>query len=155
MIYRAYKNVDVKMISALYGWELPVLHYHKETVSYPYPYLVVITQLFSWIIFINDCIFIFTGSLGWFFSWSYMLYRKLGVKKCSKLSQRNGKLPLSRQKQGNYPVFPVYAVKESYLQKYLSWRFYVLTKIPKTWWTLSITELSWVFPDDVDLAKIP
>ena len=28
-------------------WELPVLHYHKIMVIYPYPFLVVITQLFS------------------------------------------------------------------------------------------------------------
>ena len=28
-------------------WELPVLHYHGIMVIYPYPFLVVITQLFS------------------------------------------------------------------------------------------------------------
>ena len=28
-------------------WDLPVLHYHKIMVIYPYPFLVVITQLFS------------------------------------------------------------------------------------------------------------
>ena len=33
-------------------------------VIYPYPFLVVITQLFSWIIFINYCICILTGSPG-------------------------------------------------------------------------------------------
>ena len=32
----------------------------------PVPFLVVISQLFSWIIFINDCICILTGSLGQF-----------------------------------------------------------------------------------------
>ena len=45
-------------------WDLPVLHYHKILVIHPYPFLVVITQLFSWIILINDCIFILTGSPG-------------------------------------------------------------------------------------------
>ena len=30
----------------------------------PYPFLVVITQLFSCIIFINDCICVLTGSPG-------------------------------------------------------------------------------------------
>ena len=43
-------------------WDLPVLHYHEIMVIYPYPFLVVITQLFSCIIFINDCIYILTGS---------------------------------------------------------------------------------------------
>ena len=28
-------------------WGLPVLHYHKIMVIYPYPFLVVMTQLFS------------------------------------------------------------------------------------------------------------
>ena len=41
---------------------LPVLHYHKIMVIYLYPFLVVVTQLFSWIIFITDCICILTGS---------------------------------------------------------------------------------------------
>ena len=45
-------------------WDLPVLHYHKIMVIYPYPFLVVMTQLFSWIIFINDCICVLTGSPG-------------------------------------------------------------------------------------------
>ena len=43
-------------------WELPVLHYQKIMVIYPFPFLVVITQLFSCIIFINGCIYILTGS---------------------------------------------------------------------------------------------
>ena len=45
-------------------WDLPVLRYHKIMVIYPYPFLVVITQLFSCIIFNNDCICILTGSPG-------------------------------------------------------------------------------------------
>ena len=28
-------------------WELPVLRYHKILLTYPYPFFVVITQLFS------------------------------------------------------------------------------------------------------------
>ena len=43
-------------------WELPVLYHHEIMVIYPYPFWVVITQLFSWIILINDCICILTGS---------------------------------------------------------------------------------------------
>ena len=31
----------------LHRWELPVLHYHYIMVIYPYPFLVVITQLLS------------------------------------------------------------------------------------------------------------
>ena len=51
-----YKRLCVNHI-----WELPVLHYHKIMVIYPYPFLVVIIQLFSCIIFINGCICILTG----------------------------------------------------------------------------------------------
>ena len=43
-------------------WDLPVLRYHEIMVIYPYPFLVVITLLLSWIIFINDFICILTGS---------------------------------------------------------------------------------------------
>ena len=39
-------------------WELPVLHYQEIMVIYPFTFLVVITQFFSCIIFINDCIYI-------------------------------------------------------------------------------------------------
>ena len=45
-------------------WDLTVLRYHEIMVTYPYPFLVVITQFFSCIIFINDCICILTGSPG-------------------------------------------------------------------------------------------
>ena len=45
-------------------WDLPVLRYHKIMVIYPYPFLVVITQLFSCIIFINEFTCILTGSPG-------------------------------------------------------------------------------------------
>ena len=45
-------------------WDLPVLRYLKIMVIYPYPFLVVINQLFSCIIFIDDCICILTGSPG-------------------------------------------------------------------------------------------
>ena len=46
--------------------ELPVIHYHQIMVIYPYPLLVVITQFFYSITFINDCICILTGSSGWY-----------------------------------------------------------------------------------------
>ena len=44
--------------------ELTVICYPILMVIYPYPFLVVITQLFSSIIIINDCIYILTGSPG-------------------------------------------------------------------------------------------
>ena len=43
---------------------LPVLRYHKIMLIYPYSFWVVITPLFSWIIFINDFICILTVSFG-------------------------------------------------------------------------------------------
>ena len=52
------------MASVLHRWDLPVLRYHKVMVIYPYHFLVVIDQLFSCIIFINDCICTLTGSPG-------------------------------------------------------------------------------------------
>ena len=55
---------NILQYTANHRWDLPVLHYHKIMVIYPYPFLVVITQFFSWVIFINCCIFIFTGSSG-------------------------------------------------------------------------------------------
>ena len=36
--------------ASVHRWELPVLHYQKIMVIYPYPFLVVIAQLFSWMI---------------------------------------------------------------------------------------------------------
>ena len=57
----------VEMPIVRYGnhrWELPVLRYHKILVIYPYTFFVVINQLFSNIIFINDYICILTGSPG-------------------------------------------------------------------------------------------
>ena len=37
-------------------WELNFLHYHEIMVLYPYPFLVLITLFFSWIVFIHYCI---------------------------------------------------------------------------------------------------
>ena len=48
--------------SSGYIWDLLVFCYHEIMVIYPYPFLVVINQFFSWIIFIPDCICILTGS---------------------------------------------------------------------------------------------
>ena len=42
------------------------------------------------------------------FWWSYMLYEKLGVSIILQFSQRNGKLPLTQWKQGNYPLITIY-----------------------------------------------
>ena len=59
-----YKIIVFLTTTGEHRWDLPVLHYHKIMVIYPYPFLVVINQLFSWIIFINDCISILIGSSG-------------------------------------------------------------------------------------------
>ena len=57
-------EVEVASPCAWHRWDLPVLHYREIMVIYPYPFLVVITQLFSCVIFINDCIRILTGLPG-------------------------------------------------------------------------------------------
>ena len=57
-------SVTVKNSSEKNRWELPVTHYHEIMAIYPYPFLVVFTQFFSWIIFNNYCISILNGSPG-------------------------------------------------------------------------------------------
>ena len=47
-------NKPLRTTTPGHRWDLPVLHYHKIMVIYPYPFLVVIIKLFSCIIFIND-----------------------------------------------------------------------------------------------------
>ena len=68
----------------------------------------------------NDCVCISTGSPGSYFSLSYMLYKKLGIMRILQLSQHNGKLSLPRQKQGNYPVIPIYACEVDYFHCYIN-----------------------------------
>ena len=65
-IYLVYYKLEEANRSTPYTdrWDLPFLRYHKIMVIYPYPLLVVITPLFSCIIFINDCICILNGSPG-------------------------------------------------------------------------------------------
>ena len=48
----------------------------------PYPFFVVISQLFSWIIFINNCICILTGLYGYFLH-DCICYTKFGGNKNS------------------------------------------------------------------------
>ena len=43
----------------LHRRELSVLHYYKIMAIYPNSFLVVTTQLLSWIIFINDSIYVY------------------------------------------------------------------------------------------------
>ena len=65
-------------------------------VNYPYPFLVVMTQLFSWLIVIIDCICLLTGSPR-FKNHARIYYtEKMGVTEFSKLSQLNDKLALPR-----------------------------------------------------------
>ena len=58
--------------------KLPVLHYEKLLVIYPYTFLVVITQLFSWIFFNNDCICILTGSPVYYLFMIMYFIQKIG-----------------------------------------------------------------------------
>ena len=60
-------------------WELLVMNYHKIMVICPYPFLVVINQLLSWIRFINDCICILTSSSGSYFFMTIYVIQKSGV----------------------------------------------------------------------------
>ena len=50
--------------SEQHRWGLHVLYYHNIMVFPHYYFLVLITQMFYWLIFINDCISILTGSSG-------------------------------------------------------------------------------------------
>ena len=59
-----------------------------------YSWLYMYINWFTRIIFICDCIY-YTRYWGW--------------QELSRFSQHNGKLPLTRWKQGNYPVIPIYA----------------------------------------------
>ena len=45
---------------------------------YPHPFFVAITQLFSLIIFINDCICILSGSPGYYFLMIVYVIQKIG-----------------------------------------------------------------------------
>ena len=60
----AYRHIQKLHVNppGWHRWELPVLHYHKIMGIYPYPFFVVINQLFSCIIFINGCICILNDS---------------------------------------------------------------------------------------------
>ena len=62
-------------------WDLPVLRYHKIMVIYPYPFLVVITKLFSCIICINDCICILAGSPRYYILMIIYVILKMGVRR--------------------------------------------------------------------------
>ena len=62
-IYRKkWENNPVVLDAYAHRWWLPVLCYHKIMVIYPYPFLVAINLLFSWIIFIYYCICLWTIS---------------------------------------------------------------------------------------------
>ena len=59
-----FESSDEKSDTEDHIWELPVLRYHKIMVIYLYPFFMVITQFSSYIILINYCIHILTGSPG-------------------------------------------------------------------------------------------
>ena len=63
--------------------EFPVIHYHEIMLIYYYPFLVVITQLLSWIIFVNIRICILTGPHGYIFFVIVYVKWKIGGNKNS------------------------------------------------------------------------
>ena len=44
----------------------------------------------------------------------YVITTNRGLREFSKLSERNGKLPLTQLEQGNYPVIPIYVIQTVY-----------------------------------------
>ena len=93
-----------------YRRELPILHYQKIMVICPYPFLMVVTQLFSWIMCINYCICILTGSPGLYF-YDHLCYTKnLVVMIIIQLSKRHINLTLPHLKQGNYLLVIIYGL---------------------------------------------
>ena len=64
-------------------WKLTVLHYNKIMLIYLYPFLLVITQFFTCIICIIDCICILTGSPGYYFFMIVYVIRKIESNKNS------------------------------------------------------------------------
>ena len=68
----------------------------------------VVTQLLSRIRFINDCIFMLTGSPGKYAYYCICYLKKLGVTIILQFSQRNGKLTLPWKRQVNHPVITIY-----------------------------------------------
>ena len=75
----------------------------------PYPCLMVITQLLSWIICINGCICILTASPVQYLLMIVYVIQKLGVRRILQFYQRNGKSPWPLGKQRNFGVIPIYA----------------------------------------------
>ena len=64
-------------------WELPVIHFHKIRLIYPYHFLLVITLLLSYIIFMNDSICILTYSRGYYLFMIKYVIQKNGSNKNS------------------------------------------------------------------------
>ena len=71
--------VFIVVYGMYHRWELTVLRYHKILVIFPYPFFVVINQLFSNIIFINYCICILTGSPGKYLFMIVYVIQKMGL----------------------------------------------------------------------------
>ena len=63
LVFELYSIIKIYLADA-HRWYLPVLRYREIMVIYSYPFLEVVTLLFSWVIFISDCIYILTGSPG-------------------------------------------------------------------------------------------
>ena len=93
----------------MHRWERPVINYHEIMVIYPYHFLVITTQSFSWIIFINDCIGILTGPHGYYLLMIIYVIQKLGVNDNSPtFINVMVNYHYHWQKQVNYPIITVY-----------------------------------------------
>ena len=80
----------------------------------PLPFFVVITQLFSWIIFFHDCIHILTALRVWYFYLIIYIIQEIGDnEKFYRFSQHIDKLLLPKWKQGNYPVIHIYSIQST------------------------------------------
>ena len=72
--------VDVKSLTNYFSAYMGITYFPlpRSNGNLLSPFFVVITLFFSWIIIINSCICLLTGSPGKYFSLSFMLYGKLG-----------------------------------------------------------------------------
>ena len=62
--YEYLQKRQISVHSYIHRRELDVLHQHEIMATYSYHFLVVITQFFSWMIFINNRICKLTGAPG-------------------------------------------------------------------------------------------
>ena len=86
-------------------------------VPYPYPFFVVIAQLFSWIIYINGCIYILTGSPVYIFFMIVYVIKKIGGNDNYRNSLNIMVNCHYHEKQSNCSVIPVHGTGEDPLYR--------------------------------------